>query len=88
MAREAKKVRKIKELGPLQDLLLRCCPPDEKGRTSISILAKAIGMSNYGVYLWIKHEYVPQKRIQQLVKLSGGKVKLNDFMPFFFQKKD
>lgn len=82
----ARAVRRIKDLGPLQDLLLRCCTPDTKGRRSISILAKQLGLTSCAVYKWISEEYVPQKRIAQLVKHTGGAVKVQDFAPYFFRK--
>lgn len=82
----AAKIRRLKELGPLQDLLLECCTPDSKGRKSIPTLARQLNMTTYGVYKWIEQSHVPSKRVFELVAMSGGKVTWNQFLPYVFNK--
>ncbi|MGH9933387.1 MAG: hypothetical protein ACREA9_29745 [Pyrinomonadaceae bacterium] len=81
-----KMIRRIKELGPLQDLLLKCCPPDGKGRRSIPLLAKQLDMTAYGVYKWIGDGHVPSKRIFELITLAKGAVTWEEFLPYVFNK--
>jgi hypothetical protein len=82
----AKMIRRIKELGPLQDLLLKCCPPDGKGRRSIPLLAQQLNMTAYGVYTWIGDSHVPSKRVFELIALSKGAVTWDEFLPYVFHK--
>lgn len=76
--------RKYKELGPLQDLLIQACPPNERGYKSIPVLAKALDMSYYGVYKWIQSGSIPPRAAMKVVEISEGRVTLNDFTPFIF----
>lgn len=94
------KVRKIKDCGPLHDLLLRACPPharvrdadgkwgyvpDEKGGTkSIAILAMTLGMSAWGVQKWCKDNKIPPRRANQIVDNNPTEVSLADFGPFVY----
>lgn len=76
--------RRIADLGPLHSLLLLACPPDEKGKRSIPVLARALGISNEGIYKWIRQERMPSKRARQIVEMSGGRASIDDFFPFIF----
>lgn len=78
----AKSIRRLKELGPLQDLLLKCCPADPKGHKSIPILARALDMTACGVYKWLSDERLPMKRAFELVELADGKVALDELLPY------
>ena len=82
----AKSIRRLKELGPFQDLLLKCCPPDDKGRQSIPILARALDMTSCGVYKWVSEGHLPPKRVFELIQLSEGRVSWEEFLPYVFHK--
>lgn len=83
--------RAMKSLGPLHDLLLEACPPNEQGVQSIPILAEALGMTAYGVYKWIENVKIPSEKAQKVVEVSKGpkgkdepRVKLEQFYPYIF----
>lgn len=86
-----------KDLGPLHDLLLKVCVPEKKTRKkSITVLAKQIDFTPWGIYLWIKKGRVPAGRAKTLVgnheryaKSVGGlppkeRVTLRDFDPYVY----
>jgi hypothetical protein len=88
-------ISRITNLGPLQDLLLKACPPhrrvapkkyvpDPDGVKSIKILAFALNMSMWGVQRWIHEGRVPAKRVDKIVEISNGAVTRNDFIPYLF----
>jgi len=93
------KIRKIKDCGPLHDLLLRACPPhsrvkgenneriyvpDPSGTKSIAILAHTLNMSAWGVQKWCKDGRVPPKRAREMVDNNPDEVSLADFGPFVY----
>lgn len=78
------KTSRYKNLGPLHDLLLEACPPDEAGKKSIVGLAMALQVSHQYVYRWIAEGRIPPKFAKQITELNGCTVTLNDFMPFVF----
>lgn len=78
----ASKVSRHRDLGALHDLLLKACPPDENGRSSIPVLARALGISTTSLYNWITANRVPQRRVRKLVELSDGRVSSEDFLPY------
>lgn len=93
------KIVRRKELGHFQNLLLRACPPaikDEKtaryrpvkdgenGVKSIAALASMLGISPWGVQLWIKKSVIPPGRAAQIVDLNPAEVSLHDFSPYIY----
>lgn len=76
--------RKLHELGPLHDLLLKCAPPDSKNEKSIPILADALGLSSMAIYKWISDSSVPSKRVNKLVNLSKGAVTREEFDAYIY----
>lgn len=84
------KIRRYKNLGTLQTLLLKACPPDEKGKKSIPGLAKALKISHQYVYRWIDQGSVPPKYVRAIVDLvddkapEEDKVALEDFHQYVF----
>lgn len=89
------KVRKLKDLGPIHRLLLTACPPqlrDEKGKLyphkdgtqSIAILAELLGMSAWGVNLWIKRKRIPGARAKEIIALPGCQTDIEEFIPYIF----
>ena len=91
------KVRRNADLGHFHDLLLRACPPvsrdkktkklvpDPDGTKSISLLAELLGMSSWGVHLWINKGKIPPLRAQELVDLNPEEVTLADFSPYVYR---
>lgn len=77
-------VRTTKDLGPLHRLLLEACPPNEDGDRSITILAKALGMSSWGIFKWIRNGRIPPRQAANVVDVSQGKVTLHQFDPFIY----
>ena len=77
-------IRSMRNLGPLHDLLLKACPPDENGVKSIPILAEAISMTSFGVYKWIKNVKIPADKAVRVVEISGGRVVLEEFHPYVY----
>ena len=74
-----------KDAGPLHDLLIRACPPNRKGQKSIPVLAKAMELTKWNIYKWIKRGRVPPERAEEIVKLANGSVALEEFFPFIFR---
>jgi len=72
---------KTKELGDLQDLFLKHCPPNEYGERSIPLFAAFIGASVSVVYKWIAKKSVSPAWAKTIEKKTNGKIKrsqLND----------
>ena len=90
------RINRHKNLGPLHDLLLKACVPEKKTRKkSITVLAKDIGFTNWGCYLWIKKGRLPAARAKQVVDLHAKyanrvdlpqeeRVSLHDFDDYVF----
>jgi hypothetical protein len=88
------KIRKIKDCGPLHDLLIRACPPtlDDKtklertpsGVKSIRMLARWLGMSAWGVQKWANTGRIPPQKARKIVDLNPEEVTLADFSPFVY----
>lgn len=70
------------DLGPLHDLLLRACPPDDEGHRSIMVLADKMGLSWQNLYKWIAGKRIPPKRVRQLVEIADGRVSQEDVLKF------
>lgn len=83
------KIRRTRNLGSLQDLLIAACPPDEKGRQSVPILASLLGMTSQALYYAIKMNRISTKTVNKIMKVKenrpgGGEVSVNDFLPYIF----
>ena len=72
--------------GPLHDLLLKACPPSEKGEKSVTILAESFNppLSPWSLHKWVQKGKIPPGRAVEVVDLSGGRVTLADFSPFIY----
>lgn len=81
VARGPKK-RTKQDLGPVQDLLLKACPPDENGEVSITKLANRMGITNQSIFRWCRLRAIPAKRAQQIVDASEGRISMDDVLPF------
>ena len=89
------KTLRNRDLGPFHDLLLEACPPMKKGISgvlfhspdgikSIAILAKLLGMSPWGVNLWIKKQRIPPMKARAITELRGCEVPIERFSPYIF----
>lgn len=77
-------IRRHKDGGPLHDLLLRACPPNEKGEKSITILAEKMGISAWSIHKWVKKGKIPPNRVKEIVELAPSEVSLADFTAFVY----
>ena len=85
---------------PLYHLLIDACPPCVQGKTragrvyykrdaengtrSLRILAYFLGMTPWGVHKWIRTRHLPPLKVRELIELSGGRLKLNQFSLYVF----
>ena len=77
--------KRIKNLGPLHDLLLEACPPHpETGEKSIARMSQLIEMTPQGIYKWIDRGHVPPRKVTKIVELSEGRVTRDDFSAYVF----
>lgn len=70
--------------GPLHDLLLKACPPNEDGEKSITILAEKLEISAWSIHKWVQKGKIPPLRAVEVVDISEGRVTLADFSPFVY----
>lgn len=70
--------------GPLHDLLLKACPPNESGEKSISALAAKMQISAWSIHKWVQKGKIPPVRAVEVVDISEGRVTLADFSPFVY----
>lgn len=70
--------------GPLHDLLLKACPPNESGEKSISVLAAKMQISAWSIHKWVQKGKIPPVRAVEVVDISEGRVTLSDFSPFVY----
>lgn len=68
----------------LQALLTKACVPDAKGKQNIEVLARRHAISFQSVYKWIKKGRIEPDRAKEIVDKSEGRVKIEEFTPFFF----
>jgi len=76
-------IRKLRNLGPLHDLLLTSCPPDAQGVKSIAILADALDCSAAAIYGWIQRNKIPAEKAKAIVDLGAG-VSLDQFHKYVY----
>lgn len=80
----SEEISRYKQLGGLQDLLLKACPPDARGKRSIPAVAKSLKISHQYVYRWIEEKSIPPKYVKTLVENAKGAVTIEEFHPFVF----
>ena len=83
------KIRRTRHLGPLHDLLISACPPDENGKQSVPILASHIGVTQQALYNLIKINRISPKILNKIIKINHDrpeekKITTNDFLPYLF----
>lgn len=69
----------------LHTLLLKAVPENEHGNKTLAELARIIRVSRWAIRKWINKEKIPPERAQQIVNLSEGRVKLEDFHPYVYK---
>lgn len=75
-------IRRLSEGGPLQDLLLKICPPNKEGIKSITVLADKMGISSQAIYRWIENKRIPSSKAKVLAKLAGGRATLEEIVEY------
>lgn len=81
-------VRKFKDLGELHALLLKACPPNDKGLVSIPILANKLGVSHQTVYdRWLKSNWLPADRVADILEIGEGRVTQEQLLPFVLRAR-
>lgn len=89
------KIRRIKDCGPLQALLIKACPPhsrnakgdlvpDPDGFKSTAILAHTLGLSAWGVQKWINKGRIPPDYVMKIVDNNPSEVTIAQFSPFVY----
>ena len=74
--------RRLKYAGPLQDLLLRACPPAEDGTVSIHLLARAIDVKPNTLHRSIRSGRISRNVATRLLALPGERITRDDLLPF------
>ncbi|ARB05731.1 Cro/Cl family transcriptional regulator [Synechococcus virus S-ESS1] len=69
----------------LHVLLLRAVPVNDLGNKTLTELAKKLHLSKWAVRKWINNKKIPPDRAAQIVKISEGRVKLEDFHPYVYK---
>lgn len=75
-----------KDKSALHRLLLRACPPNTHGEKSITVLARRLHMSSWGVHKWCNANRIPPLRARDIVDIADPEsgVTLSDFAPFVY----
>lgn len=69
----------------LSVLMLRAVPENEKGRKTLTNLATLMGVSKWGLRKWINAQKIPPERAMEIVRLSEGRVKIEEFHKFVYK---
>lgn len=70
----------------LTKLMLTAVPEDPRGHKTLSNLARLIGVSKWGLRKWINAQKIPPERAMAIVRISKGRVKIEDFHKFVYKK--
>ncbi|MGI9503712.1 MAG: hypothetical protein ACR2RE_11735 [Geminicoccaceae bacterium] len=73
--------RTRRDLGPVQGLLLKACPPDDNEVVSVNKMAEIMGLAPQSVFRWCRLNAIPAKRAQLIVDVSNGAVTLEELLP-------
>ncbi len=69
----------------LHKLLLRAVPKNKLGNKTLTELARLTHLSKWGIRKWINNDKITPERAQQIVKLSEGRVKIEDFHQYVYK---
>ena len=78
------KERRLEDLGPLHDLLLRACP-EKDGVRSIPVLAEQLGRSSQSLYYCINQGKISADLAKKITGLKGCHATIEEFYPFVFR---
>lgn len=78
------KERRLDELGPLHDLLLRACP-EKDGVRSIPVLAEQLNRTPQSLYYCINQGRISADLAKRITELKGCRATLEEFYPFVFR---
>lgn len=70
----------------LHTLLLRACPENEHGNKTLTSLAKAMNLSRWAIRKWINAGKLSPERAMQVVKISEGRVTLEELHDYVYKK--
>lgn len=70
---------------PLTKLLLMAAPLNKDGRPTITGLARIMKLTRWSIHKWIINQKLPPERVVELVRISEGRVKVEDFHPFVYK---
>jgi len=81
---EASQVESTFTFGPLYDLLKGRFPGHrtDTGRFDVPRFATDLGMSNEGIYKWLRANKISPEGAKKVVALSRGRAKIEDFTKF------
>jgi len=69
----------------LQVLLLRAVPENAHGNKTLTDLSRIIHVSRWGIRKWVMAEKISPERAMQIVAISEGRVKIEDFHPYVYK---
>lgn len=69
----------------LTRLLVQAAPVNEFQRRTLSGLATALGITRWSVHKWIINQKLSPDRVVDIVRISEGRVKIEDFHPFVYK---
>lgn len=69
----------------LQTLLLRAVPENDFGNKTLTHLAATLNISRWSITKWIRKGKIPPERAMQIVEISEGRVKIEDFHPYVYK---
>jgi len=70
----------------LHTLLLIAVPENQHGNKTLTELARLTHLSKWAIRKWINNDKISPERAQQIVKLSGGRVKIEDFHRYVYKE--
>lgn len=76
---------RFEPMSKLHILLAKAFPEHRTAKydvLDIDWLAGKLGVTDEGVYTWLRQGVLPMKRARQIVKIKGCRVTLDDILPF------
>lgn len=70
----------------LHRLLLKAVPENEHGNKTLTELSRIIRVSRQGIRKWIRKSKISPERAMQVVAISEGRVKIEDFHDYVYKE--
>lgn len=70
----------------LHTLLLRAAPENKHGNKTLTTLADELHLSRWAVRKWINAGKLSPERAMQVVRLSEGRVKIEEFHDYVYKE--